>query len=275
MRSRLVSLALTTVALTMLAAPASAPAQQQGGFAYSPGKQHYQLTTTVHRNQNQGGGRAAFEFDVTTTQNVTLDLARLSRDTMRVTITIDSIAVTSELAAPQPNLRNLFGFTMTGFASPQGRIYSFDPAPGTTDQQTVALYRAFKHFLVSFPTEPITVGKSWVDTTTETAKRDGFNVTASSVTASTVAGDTTVAGTRAWRISRHAQIQQNGDGEEAGKPIHLLGEGSVNGVHVVSSDGVYLGSESTQRFNIVLTNEASEGMPISQTIKSTVKRLPM
>jgi hypothetical protein len=47
-------------------------AAQSGNFAYAPGTQHYRLVTENHREQVQGGGRAPFEFDVTTTQLVTL-----------------------------------------------------------------------------------------------------------------------------------------------------------------------------------------------------------
>lgn len=268
-------LALTRAGFAALATLCAAPAGAQGSstFTYAPGTQHYRLTTEVHRNQQMGGGRAPFEFDATTTQFVTLDLARQSPDTMRLTITLDSVHVTSDLDAPPPNTQKFFGKKLTGYVSPQGRVYSFAPPSGTTDPDLAALYRVFKHFLLPLPDKPLAVGTTWTDTTTEKVNKDGFVITANAVTTSKVAGDTTVNGQPAWRIERRSYIAQSGDKNEAGYPIHMSGEGSMTGVHVVSRTGVYLGSQSTQRFNIVMTMQQSEGAPINQTIKSTVQRI--
>ena len=53
----------------------------------------------------------------------------------------------------------------------------------------------------------------------------------------------------------------------------MQGDGSANGVHFVSHDGVYLGSQSTQRLDIMMKNDISETPPISQTIKSKVESI--
>lgn len=251
----------------------------QGGsnarFAYAPGRQRYKLTTTVHREQTQGGGRAPFEFDVTTTQLITVDLAPQTRDTLRLTITVDSVDVSSDLAAPQPNLKRLFGRKIIGLVSPQGRVYRLEPSPADSgDKDTKDLYNSFRRFLVSFPAQPVAMGASWVDTTVENVNRNGFAIKASAITASRLAGDTTVNGQHAWRIERRAELTQSGEANEAGKPIHLTGEGTVTGVHLVSPEGVYLGSKSTQRFDITMTMQGSESAPISQVITSQVERLP-
>jgi hypothetical protein len=268
-------LALMGGALAALATLYAVPAGAQGSstFAYAPGTQHYRLTTEVHRDQNMGGGRAPFEFNATTTQFVTLELARQSPDTMRLTITLDSVHVKSDLDAPAPDTRKLFGKKLTGYVSPQGRVYSFSPPPGTNDPQVVALYRVFKNFLLPLPDKPLAVGTSWADTTTEKVNKDGFDITAHAITTSKVAGDTTVNGQHALRIERRSYIAQSGEKNEAGYPIHLTGEGSMTGVHVLSPTGVYLGSQSTQRFNITMLMKESEGAPINQTIKSKVERV--
>lgn len=262
-------------ALGLGAGALSAQAAGNGQFAYATGRQRYKVTTTVHREQMQGGGRAPFEFDVTTTQLITVDLAPQSRDTLRLTITVDSVDVSSDLAAPQPNLKRLFGKKVMGLVSPQGKIYSFDPAPADSgDKDTRDLYNAFRRFLVSFPPQPLAVGTSWVDTTLENVTRNGFAIKAAAVTANRLAGDTTVNGEHAWRIERRAHVTQSGEAKEAGKAIHLVGEGTVTGVHLVSPEGVYLGSKSTQRFDITMTMQGSESAPISQVITSQVERLP-
>jgi len=270
MRHGLVGLGL------LLLVPLGAGAAQSGGFAYAPGTQHYRLVTEVHREQIQGGGRAPFEFDVTTTQLVTLHLAATSPDTLRFDITLDSVAVSSKLDAPAPDVSHLFGLKLTGLISPQGKIYRFEPPPGTTDEDVIALYTAFRRFFVSFPAKPVAAGTSWADTTTEHVVKNGFDVNVRAVTLSRVTGDTTVNGQRAWRVVRHTDIVQSG--LQASAPdsdrVTLVGQGSANAIHVMSHDGVYLGSQSTQRVDVTEKNAISETAPITQTITSTVERVP-
>ena len=147
MRPRFLSLGI--FALAPLAAAAAVA--QSGDFVYAPGTQHYRLVTQVHHSQIQGGGRAPFEFDVKTTQLVTANITAKSRDTLQLELTVDSIDVSSELNAPQPDVKRLFGAKLHGLISPQGKIYAFDPPPGTSDPQLVALYGAlvfpFRYYL--------------------------------------------------------------------------------------------------------------------------------
>lgn len=245
------------------------------GFNYAPGIEHYRLTTEVHRDQIQGGGRAPFQFDVTTTQLITVHITPRSADTLGLDLTVDSVAVSSQFDAPQPDVKKLFGVELHGLISPQGKLYAFEPPAGTTDPQVVALYGAFRKFLVAFPQKPITVGTSWADTTVEHVDHGGFNVTTRAVNLSRVAGDTTVDGQHVWRVVRHSDIVQTGQHAEQGQqPLQLMGQGSVNAVHLLTHDGVYLSSQSTQRIDITMKNAVSESAPIQQTIKSTLERLP-
>lgn len=264
-----------TAALSLpLVAVAFAPVAAQGtSFSYAPGTRHYRLVTEIHRQQVQGGGRAPFEFDVTTTQYATVKVERRTADTLDLAITLDSVAVKSDLDAPAPNTERFAGRTVRGLISPRGRVYAFDPPGGTTDPETVALYRSFRNFLAPFPDGPLAVGASWADTVTEKTQKGGFDILTRDVTTSTIAGDTTVQGARAWRVERHSTIAQSGEKLEQGGKVRLTGIGSVTGVRVVSSDGQFLGSRSTQRFEITMSMKDSEGAPITQTIKSTVERM--
>lgn len=268
--------ALAGFGLLLVAPLGIGAAAQSGNFAYAPGTQHYRLVTENHREQVQGGGRAPFEFDVTTTQLVTLKLSAKSRDTLQFDITLDSVAVSSKFDAPAPDVRHLFGDKLTGLISPRGKVYRFDPPAGTTDADLIALYRAFRRFLVSFPNTPVAAGTSWADTTTDRVDKDGFDVTARAISLTRVTGDTTVNGKPAWRVVRHTDIVQSGQSSAAAdsEKVTLLGQGSVNSVHVLSHDGVYLGSQSTQRIDLTMKNAISESAPITQTIKSTIERLP-
>ena len=258
--------------LSMWIAPA---ARAQGErFSYAPGTQHYRLTTVVHRSQSAGAGRAPMEYDVTTKQLVTLALAPQSPDTLRLTLTVDSVSVTSTVDMPTPDLTKVRGAKLTGTISPQGRIYSFQPPAGDADPQLAALYKSFQKFLWPFPARPLSVGSEWVDTTTDRVRKEIFDVTTTTVTSSKLAADTTFVGQRAWKVEHSADVVQSGDGKEGENPIHLSGDGTITGVHYVSPQGVYLGSKSTQRSEIRMSMKDSESAPISQTIESTVELLP-
>lgn len=267
------------VGLVQLAAlivvPMSATAQSgTTNFAYSPGTQHYKWTTEVHREQMQGGGRAPFEFDVTTTQMVTVHITPRSADTLNLEVTLDSVGVETRFDAPPPDTHDLIGAKLTGVISPQGHVYSFDPPPGTTDPQLIALYRAFRQLLLSMPNKPLTVGTTWSDTTKERVHKNGFDVMTREIITSRVAGDTTVEGQHAWRIVRHAEIVQSGRSNAQQDTVQLFGDGSMNAVHLLGANGVYLGSQSTQRISLTMKNAVSESAPISQVIKTSVTRVP-
>jgi len=272
---RIIPVALLVPFLTSLGVP-TAPAKD-ARFAYAPGTHRYRLTTVVERTQAQAGGRAPFEFQTTTTQLVTVAIARRSADTLGFTVTLDSVDVASTLAAPAPNLERFRGIKITGTISPQGRVYAFEPVSDSGDPETTALYRAldgaFSRFLVQFPARPLAVGSEWTDSSTVKAQRNGFDVTTTEITTSKLVGDTTIAGRHAWNVERNSSVITSGVKTEGGQPIHLDGDGSISGRHHVSADGVYLGSHSTQRINLTLDTSAGSGQmaPIRQTITSTVE----
>ncbi len=129
---------------------------------YASGTHHYRITSVDTRTQNQAGGRAPFEFTTTTTQFVTLTLAPRSRDTLAMTLTLDSVNVTSTLDAPPANTDGMRGARMEGTVSPQGKIYAFAAAPGDNHLK-VSLYRAFSRFISAVPAQ-LATGTTWTDT---------------------------------------------------------------------------------------------------------------
>lgn len=254
-------------------AAGAAGAQSVAPFAYAPGTYKYRVTTNVDRTQIQGGGRAPFQFETTTQELVTVDIKPASRDTLRVTFRVDSIHVKSDLAAPSPNTDSLVGVSVSGTMSPQGRIYQFGAPAGNSDARTTALYNAFRRFLVSLPSSTLHQGSTWADTLSESARRGGFDVTTVVTTQSQISKDTTVAGRRVWKVDRRSEITQQGTGtqQEGGQTVHLEGDGSITGFHLVTPDGLFLGSQSTQRVDVQMMTAESQGGTITQTIKSKVE----
>ena len=257
---------------TSLARPEWAAAQQKS-FAYAPGVARYKVTTVQHRQQIMGGGRAPFDFDVTTNQWVALTITPVARDTLKLSFTVDSVAVTSNLDAPPPDLAVYRGRKLDGTMSPQGRVYAFAPARGDTNPAITQLYSAYSRFLVPVRVPALAKGVTWADTSI--ARRTGgkYEITTTTVTTYRVTGDTTIGGRHAWRVELASTIAHEGKGSEAGQPLYVTGGGTSTGVHFLSDQGVFLGSQSSQRTEIQERMNESEGTPIEQTFKSTVELL--
>jgi hypothetical protein len=273
---------LVAVGTLSLVAVAGTAGAQGRPFSYTPGAQRYRVTTVVHNQRDQTGGRAPLQYDVTTTQVVTVTLTPKSRDVLKLAIRIDSVDVQSGFDAQKPDVTFERGVTLEGTVSPSGHIIDFgsrvQEANGTLASSNVAaLYKSFQHLLLAFPATPVQVGSTWADTTHETVfHRSSFDsVVTETATTWKVAGDTTVVGQHAWRVERSATIEMSGDGHEGGQDIHLDGDGSIKSVAFVNPAGIYLGARSSQTMRLVSSfKETGEGAPQTQSIKSTIEPLP-
>jgi hypothetical protein len=264
-------LASATLA-ALLVAPSVRP--QRSTFVYQPGTYRYAVTTTVERSQDQPADRPPFTFQVVTKEQISLTLSPSAADTLDLTIAVDSVSVSSSLAAPAPSLDRIRGAKLRGKISSSGRLYAFQ-APADANPETAALYGAFRRFLIPLPGAAVSVGSRWVDTTTDRVTKEGLDITTRTITRSRVAGDTTIDGQPAWRVERNSVVEAHGTGTEAGRPIKLRNDGTIAGTHYIGTRGVYLGSSSTQRSEMLLSaGESDVSMPIVQTIKSTVEPLP-
>jgi hypothetical protein len=260
---------LAAVALLACASTLSAQAKPM----YAPGVHRYHVTTVTSRSQIQGGGRAPFDFSVTTDQWIAVELAPSKGDTMHMTVTVDSVKVSSDLDAPKPDVDKLRGVKVTGSVSPQGRTYAFSP-PAQASADIRNLYAGFSRFLMPLGAAPLAKGAAWADTAVEHQRRAGFDITSTEINSYRVTGDTTVGGQHAWRVERTMRVAQHGEGKEGGQPITLTGTVTSTGARFMSDQGVLLGGESTQRSELQTHMNESEGAPIDQTIKSTIELLP-
>jgi hypothetical protein len=253
-----------------LFALAALPAGAQS-LAYTPGTQRYRIQIATQNQRDQNGGRAPAEFNYTTTQVVTVRLTRQSRDTLALTVTIDSINQESVLDAPKQDLSWAKGAKLTGKISPTGQIYEF-AAPSSGDANMRGLYDGFRFFLPELHTQ-IASGTSWADTTTQrTGRRGAFDsVSTQKIVNSKVTGDTTVAGQHAWRVERSGSIELHGQGSEGGKVLRVTGDGTIRGVQYIGVGGVYLGSKVTQIMRLVESfPETGDGPASTQTIRSQI-----
>lgn len=271
-------LSARAMAVLLGSAVLAAPTFAQGKpFSYTPGTQRYRVTTTTHNQRDQSGGRAPMEYEFATTQLLTVVLAPKSRDTLALTITIDSIDVSStDMDTQKPDLSWARGSKLTGTISPTGHLYALAPTDASS-ANLLALAASFRHLFVPFPSQPVHVGTTWADTARDQVRhRSSFDsVMTETIITYKIAGDTTYVGQPVWRIERSLAISVAGDGKEGGNALHLDGDGSAKGVQYVNPGGVYLGSKSTQTMRFVESfKETGEGAPQTQTIKSTIEPIP-
>src|SRR5258705_701959 len=87
---------------------------------YAAGTTRYRVSTTTKGTQSTPIGNSGFELGMR--QQLTLNLARQSKDTMRATVTLDSIALTG--AGAVTDVSSLMGAKFVSLVSPTGRVYS-------------------------------------------------------------------------------------------------------------------------------------------------------
>ena len=246
------------------AAPAAA---QVAGTGYAPGTHRYRVTREARSSQEVMG--TVQSGTVTTYEELTLDLATLSRDTMRFTFTIDSTSRQSDMPgegeAPLPNKHRI-----SGRIAPTGIFHGFDSAATSADETAPA----FRSFLPRLPAGPLTVGSSWTDTVGTPFTQAGIQGTTRTIIASRVIGDTTIGGRKAWRIERTGTLSMSGTGHEGGADLRLSGGGTATGVSHVGVDGIYLGGTSNQALALTVEVPAANlTIPIKQTAITRVERI--
>src|SRR5262245_49444231 len=87
---------------------------------YAAGTTRYRVSTTTKGTQSTPMGNSGFELGMR--QELTLNLARQSKDTILATVTLDSIALTG--AGSVVDVRALLGAKFVSLVSPTGRVYS-------------------------------------------------------------------------------------------------------------------------------------------------------
>ena len=262
---RTVALALGTLAL--IGAP-SAKAQS-ASFAYAPGASQYRVQSTTKIVQEVNG--QTNEGEVNTRHVLTLDIGRKAKDTLALTYTWDSASVSTSPGIPAPDLSKIGGTKASGFASANGKMYSFNPGTAAEGMPDMA---EFELFLPVVTAANKKVGDSWVDTVAVNGNRGGINVNTTIIVTSKLAGDTTYAGERAWRIQRNLVFSLAGAGEQQGTALTIEGTGTGERTDYITSKGAYLGSALMQTSKSVVTLPVN-GMtiPMTTTVTSKVERV--
>jgi hypothetical protein len=226
--------ALLSAALVLLAPSLAAPLRAQG-VEYADGTMKYRISTTTKVSQTSPVGNQ--EFDVGIQQRYTVKLARQARDTVRETLTVDSISVTSKTEVP--DITNLVGSTFIALLSPTGKVYSTTP-PAVANPMLAQLSESVARFLPTYRGD-LRAGSTWSDTISGKVMQQGMEVDRTSVADFTVLGDTTVAGEKALRVKRVTKTKATGSGITQGTPVALESSALSDARLVLTPKGVYLG----------------------------------
>jgi len=245
-----------------------------GQIHYAPSVQHYRLHSTVERTQEQNGQKTSGV--ITNEQQVTVALqapgaksALTDKDTLSFAVTLDSVSLSSNLAAQLPDVSVMQGTKVSGVMLPSGKVISFKSDTKATDGvDRESIVSSMAHFLLTLPATA-GAGASWTDTATTNFSKDGNTLKTSTITVSRVIGDTTVGGQPAWRVHRASTLIISGTQQQSNQQITMDGTGSGEAMYYIGRNGVYLGSTSTQSMNEVVK---ASGMviPVTQTATSTV-----
>jgi len=244
-----------------LALPAAALAQ---GFEYAAGAAQYRITSTQKAAQEMMGQKQ--ELESSNNQLVTVNVARASKDTLSVSIVLDSITVIGPMGAGMDRLR---GSKVVAKLSPGGTVYS---AVGPTDDSIpngAQLTEEMSRFLPKIKAK-LAPGAAWSDTTTGKVKQGTMDVERKVVANYKVVGDTTVGGEKSWKIARDAVTSLSGSGMNQGQQMSMEGTSNANGTLVVSQKGTFLGGQSEDHATVKIVL-AANGMEIGVTTTANTK----
>jgi hypothetical protein len=252
------------VLAAMLCVPAGAIAQ---GFEYAPAKAQYRLTSTTKGAQEAMGQKQ--EFESSNSQLLSVSLARQTRDTVALTVVIDSISAVGPMGMIPPGLDKLIGVSVSAKLSPFGAVYSTEGPKDTTIANISQITEEMGRFLPRIRGK-LSAGSSWSDTTTGKVKQNGLDIDRTVISKFTVVGDTTVSGDKGWKIARESNTSLSGTGAPQGQPMTMEGSSTGKATLVVSQKGLFVGSQQEDQANIKITL-AANGMEIGVTTTANTK----
>jgi hypothetical protein len=245
------------------------PAVAQGPIRYAPASARYRLHSVVNRTQEMNGQKQ--QLKITSDQRVSLRMTPQSKDTLGFEITLDSTRIVAEPTVPLPDVAHLQGTKLTGAMLPTGKIVRYGSTADTTDASALTMVESMTHFLVTLPRDA-KVGSTWTDTSSSSVKREDNSLDQRTITRSTILGDTTYAGEKAWRVRRESQLSLTGSQTQNGTTLNLAGSGTGTGMYYISQTGSYLGSTASQNMQMTMSIPAQKvTIPVTQNATSVVE----
>ena len=252
-------LQLLPAALLLVAPLVAAPLRAQG-LQYAAGTTRYRLSTSTKGSQTSPMGNQDFQIDAR--QQLTVNIAKQTKDTMVATVTLDSLSVKSAQGAP--DLSRLLGSKFVSYISPTGQVYSTKAAEGS-DPMLAQVTESVARFLPTYRRD-MKAGMTWADTTSGKVTQQGLEVERTIIANYKVIGDTAIAGEQAFKVERASTVKAAGSGSAQGTPISLESVTTSNAVFFLSPKGQYLGGRQNDDINVKITI-------LAQGAEITIKQL--
>jgi hypothetical protein len=234
--------AFTPAALAcVLAMPFGAAAAQ--GFRYAPGTRQYRLTVQAKITQTVMG--QSNDINMSSGQKFTMTLANQAADTLAMSATIDSIAQDMGQLGPVPGMEDLVGQKVSALLSPAGRYYAESTKPTDSIPALAGVASQLEHILPYIRVVPA-AGVAWTDTLSDTVSQSGLEVKRQVISTYTVAGDTSIAGARSWKINRVSSSTSTGSGMVQGQMASMDGTSKGTGQLFIGHDGAFIGGTGTE-----------------------------
>jgi hypothetical protein len=191
------------------------------------------------------------------------------------TITIDSIAPDSGTTVPMGiNLTAAKALSFAGRLTPRGEFRSQVPSDSVAALSLSPIVGSFRNFFPRLPAAGVTLGATWMDTTSENDRAAG-SVTVASVNRAHAAAWEDRNGVRTMRVEVTSDFTIKGGGQQAGQPFEVAGAGVRSGVDYIAVDGRYMGGESHDSTSMTITLPVQAmTIPRTQVSKTTVTVLP-
>ena len=155
-----------------------------GRFSYAPGTYRYEVVTESAIRET--GDSSTSAANVTTTTLMSLRLERLASDSLRATVTIDSVWAERDSVVPGPDtavkdsVAPAAPMAFTTIVDAWGTILTIGGPPRTECGSADPLLAAARDLLVPVPDE-LVVGARWSDTATVSICRGGVLLTSGAV----------------------------------------------------------------------------------------------
>lgn len=242
--------------------PAAAGAQ---AFEYAPASAKFRVSQVTKVTQEAMGQKQ--DFEQTSSQLLRVSVARPSKDTVALTVVVDSISSVGPMG-PQPGIERLIGVQADAKLSPAGTLYSASTKDSTIEG-AVNVADGTGRFLPRIRGR-LAKGATWADTSIGKVKQSGLDIDRRTYSRYSVEGDTTVGGEKSWKVVRQDSTSMSGTGMMQGQAITMEGTSIGKGSLFLTPKGAFVGGEGGEEAKIRLVLPAN-AMEINITQRATTK----
>ncbi len=232
---------------------------------YAPSKATYKVANSVATMQSMMGQVQTTES--TADQQVTIAILKDGAG-LKLVMTFDTATATSSNPmAPAPDFGPMIGLTLTGAMTPEGKVEKFELTAKGGGAPTSPIASNFRPLLPRLKVGA-KVGDSWTDSTSASQKQNGADVQTVTLSTAKYAGDTTVSGVKAFKITMSSTAKISGSGNQSGADFTINGTQKSETVVLLGADGVLIGLTSDGASDMTV-EVPQAGMSIPMQMKQT------